>query len=104
MIIEMKSSLKAFQLVGLYEDSTIPDTDCHMTYVSIGIIGSEGIDVYRHEWDEFVHIVQQIDKEMQKSKQLYEVRIKEWDDREIARSRKISEQESDDDSDEDYAA
>lgn len=101
MIIEMKSSLKAFQLVGLYEDSTIPDTDCHMTYVSIGIIGSEGIDVYRHEWDEFVHIVQQIDKEMQKSKQLYEVRIKECDDREIARSMKISEQESDDSSDSD---
>lgn len=76
MIIEMKSSLKAFQLVGLSEESTIPDTDCHMTYVSIGIIGSEGIDVYRHEWDEFVEIIQQIDHEMQKSKQFYGERIK----------------------------
>lgn len=50
----MKDSMRLFNLVGLYEESIVPDVDYHQTFVSIGIIGGEGIDVYRFEWDEFV--------------------------------------------------
>jgi hypothetical protein len=75
MIIEMKDSMRLFNLVGLYEESIIPDVDYHQTFVSIGIIGGEGIDVYRSEWDEFVEKVNLADEEMEKSKQFYNERM-----------------------------
>lgn len=75
MIIEMKDSMRLFNLVGLYEESNVPDVDYHQTFVSIGLIGGEGIDVYRFEWDEFVEKVNLADEEMKKSKQFYHKRI-----------------------------
>lgn len=73
----MKDSMRLFNLVGLYEESIVPDVDYHETFVSIGLIGGEGIDVYRSEWDEFVDKVKLADEEMQKSKQFYHERMKQ---------------------------
>lgn len=103
MIIEM-SSLMSFQTACLDNVYLKPRSAYDHARIAIGYVGGSGIEVYLHHWDEFVEKVHEADKVMQESKLFYEKRIKEWEDREIARARKEYEKDSDDDSDEDSAA
>lgn len=75
MIFEMKDSSRVFKTVGLFEETESPSLDYDQSYVSIGMIGGEGIDVFRWEWNEFVEKVNLVDQEMKKSRQFYEERI-----------------------------
>ncbi len=103
MIIEMQSKM-LMQSFGLNIGYIEPRQAYRHAHLSIGYMGSKSVDIYLHDWDEFVEKVQEADKVMQEAKQYYEDAIKAWEDREIAIAMKRSEQESDSDDDEDSAA
>jgi hypothetical protein len=80
MIIEMKSTMvfQSFGLDNVYKKPSFASEQAHM---SIGYLGGNCIDVYLHQWDEFVEKVHEADKVMQEAKSFYELRINERDDR-----------------------
>lgn len=85
MILEMKSTMlfQSFGLDNVYRKPIFASEQAHM---AIGYLGGHCIDVYLHQWDEFVEKVHEADKVMQEAKLFYKDRIKEYEIRENERA------------------